>query len=288
VIERFNFYDLYGYLIPGVAIIIVALLPFPVLGLSLPEHTIPEGEVSALLLGVVVAYVIGHLIQSMAHSAFPSKFDGAYPSTALLDPGDSSLSPALKERIATKAADAFNIPLNVDAKADGDEGKRRQDVFFLARSSSNPKETGSYSEQHQGLYSMMRGLCVSFALGVFYTVGWILSPWGAPCDLGVILLGLTLLGCIALSLARLLKTARESEANRKAIDLWNLVAVALVAMTGGYLLGARFVTAGNERPLWILVAFYLAASARCLQQYRFFSREFALAIWRGFGARRDK
>ena len=286
MIERFNFYDLYGYLIPGVALIIVALVPFPILGHPLPEHTLPEGELSALVLGVVVAYVLGHFIQSMAHNAFESKVDGTYPSTSLLDPTNHTFSPELKQRIAAKALGTFQLDLSVGQVADSvnKAGSRRQDAFFLARSSSNPKKTGSYSEQHQGLYSMMRGLSVALALGFFYTLGWVCSPWKAPDDIVVVYLGVATFCALVLSFCRLMIKLRDPA--RKEIDRESLFYIAVIALLCGYLVGGPVVTPSNEAPLFLLMAFYVAACMRFFVMYRFFSVEFAMAIWRSFGARK--
>jgi hypothetical protein len=61
VLERFNFYDVYAYLIPGLVLMGLAWLPYMVLGAPLPE-----GAVSEALVVVATAYVVGHVLHTFA------------------------------------------------------------------------------------------------------------------------------------------------------------------------------------------------------------------------------
>ena len=79
MIDRFNFYDIYGYFIPGALLIALLWIPY---------GEMPSKEISAALLMIVAAYIAGHILQIVATKALPSKilFDGAYrtPSDLLL------------------------------------------------------------------------------------------------------------------------------------------------------------------------------------------------------------
>jgi len=77
--NRFNFYDVYAYLIPGAALLV--LLFAPLLDLV-------SVDVEGAVVGVVGAYVVGFVLQNSARRALPSKCARAgegrvLPSTAV-------------------------------------------------------------------------------------------------------------------------------------------------------------------------------------------------------------
>ena len=67
MIERFNLYDIYGYLIPGAAWL--ALLAFPFY-LALPELHVSIAGLTSVGLGG--GYVAGHYLSGLARSWIPS------------------------------------------------------------------------------------------------------------------------------------------------------------------------------------------------------------------------
>ena len=59
--DRFNFYDVYGYLLPGLVTLGLFALPFRIVaGFQLPS------EWSGTFVALVVGYVVGHVLQNLA------------------------------------------------------------------------------------------------------------------------------------------------------------------------------------------------------------------------------
>jgi hypothetical protein len=172
LIERFNFYDLYGYLIPGAALIVMFALPFGLV------HRMSIADWPILAIGIVAGYLLGHLLQAIASTAIPSSrgservFWRAHSAT-ILNQSDSTFSAEQKDNIETMVKNWFNLDVNVQSDSDKHIGGVRQDAFFLCRRIAN--ESSSYPEQFQGLYTMMRGLTVACWVGAAYTLGWAIS-----------------------------------------------------------------------------------------------------------------
>ena len=100
MIERFNFYDLYGYLIPGIVLVLSLRLPLVVNG----TYPFSASEWIVLIVGVVLAYVLGHVVQTMASTALPSSRDPdrenwRYYSATILSPSDPTITERLKVRL---------------------------------------------------------------------------------------------------------------------------------------------------------------------------------------------
>jgi hypothetical protein len=87
MIEKFNFYDVYGYFLPGVALIAVLWLPF---GLVLGKW--PSGDIASAVFDVALAYFAGHMMLYVSTNSIPS-YDvqkstadhSRYPSETVLD-----------------------------------------------------------------------------------------------------------------------------------------------------------------------------------------------------------
>ena len=69
MIEKFNFYDLYAYFLPGVILLALMLVPFALIALTVPFSSSFQSGIFAL----VLSYVFGYLVQSVARVLFPSK-----------------------------------------------------------------------------------------------------------------------------------------------------------------------------------------------------------------------
>jgi hypothetical protein len=69
VIQRFNFYDVYGYLIPGLALVALLWLPSAAV-----EHHLQDAKIEWVAAALAVAYVVGHLLQNLAANAVEIKF----------------------------------------------------------------------------------------------------------------------------------------------------------------------------------------------------------------------
>lgn len=283
MIERFNFYDLYGYFIPGVALLGLLWMPF---GIVLGHW--PPSDLGSLAGIVILAYIVGYFLQSIATLAISSS-EGkrGFPSSFLLDPGDPGLSAALKARIEQMAQNWFGIAVGVDRAADAPLARARQDAFLLARLIGN--QSGKYGEQFEGLYSMMRGLLVAFGLAAFATAGWALAA--LPVELSTLALGALVVGfvlALGCSIAHVAGAKDDATLNR-----FTLYGLALAFAGAGYALGsgalgtltgAVAVNPERARILWGAAALYALAAVRFFSAYRACELQFAKAVWQQFAA----
>jgi hypothetical protein len=65
---KFNFYDIYGFALPGFLLVAILWLPF-----GLIQKSWPDPELSSALIGVVLVYIAGHLLQTVARQVLPSR-----------------------------------------------------------------------------------------------------------------------------------------------------------------------------------------------------------------------
>lgn len=281
MIQRFNFYDLYGYLIPGLALVVVLWVPFGIIYRWLP--TGPAGDLSWLALAVVIAYVAGYFVQSIATNGIPSGTDLTYPSVTLLNQSDATFSPELKAKIADSVRSRFNLEIDADKDADLTVARRRQNAFSLCRPIVNA--SSSYPEQFQGLYSMMRGLMLAMAFGMTYMYGWALSVQRASCVLAIggTILVISLVGIVLCALLRFLQPLRSKW--KYATDAAALILTGLFLMGAGYRLGLHVTPNKIPAGLFVVIALvYLAGALRFYVSYRSFSRDFARTVWEHFAA----
>lgn len=169
MIERFNFYDVYGYLLPGLVLLAFATVP-----LSLATRSMPDLELSSAAALVVVGYLTGHILQLLAREVLPSKFADAkgirrYPSDFLLDESDTTLRPEVKESLRRHVLQWFAIDVS--------SANARDEAFGLCRSACATGNVKSYGEQFQGLYALMRGISAAAIIAAANYLGWCLSVW---------------------------------------------------------------------------------------------------------------
>jgi len=172
MLERFNFYDIYAYLLPGLTILGLAWLPYLVLGGTLPTGGLSEG-----LVVVIVAYASGHVLQTFAKELWSSKVSwiGAkreYPTRALLEDQDNVLSLEMKTRLKDHITKHFKIDL-------AQQGAY-EDAWRLCRTALKSRKGGSYVEQFHGIYNFMKGAATAFAYATPYYCGWAISTKWAP------------------------------------------------------------------------------------------------------------
>ena len=291
MIKQFNFYDFYGYLLPGILVLGLLWLPVGIL-----TRTWPDQDISKALFLAALAYIIGHLIQTVALSVVPSKVtDKAKhkrsPSDLLLDNSDKKFAKELKEKLASQVAKLFGIDLEITKDGDGenDISEKRKDAFFQARTYLITKNVALYAEQFEGLYAMMRGLGCSFFAGGLYLVGWALS-FHQNCfrlsDWMPVVLWIAITASLIFA-----SVAYFDESARKKVDrflAWSIVVVLFVA---GFLVGLwRAQAAVSSVPTYtepiLLGSGLLAwiAAARCFSAYKAFALAFAQTVWRDFSA----
>ena len=281
MIERFNFYDVYGYLLPGLALLGLAWLPFAVI-----KHKWPENELLSAVAVLAIGYVVGHVLQSVATIAVPSTFADSkgrrrFPSDLLLDKSNAQFSVGAKKRIREKAMQQFSIDVSAGDDGDKELSHARRDVFLLARQTLIRDKSAGYAEQFEGLYALMRGLAVASTLGACYLFSWALSIWKPPCAQLIALwsLGASILIVVITGSARLLLALQDPK--KHPIDRVTLLALAMGCASAGYLLGFSRLTELNDCRLYGLLGVILLVLAQrfCLG-YKAFAFEFASAVWR--------
>jgi hypothetical protein len=111
VIKNFNFYDIYGYFLPGFTLLALLWLPF-----GLFYNLWPQAEFSSALVAIVFGYLVGHLLQILAAQAIPSTIKDTWerrlPSEVMLNVNDDTFSAgfkeAVKERIIAQFGEKFS------------------------------------------------------------------------------------------------------------------------------------------------------------------------------------
>lgn len=219
MIERFNFYDVYGFFIPGAFLIALLYLPHVLVG-----GPLPEGDLSAALIAIVAAYVAGHLLQIVAQKVLPSServgSEFRPPSDQLLDAKLSRFLPQFREELRTMIIDRFGVDVALQ--------ENRETAFFLCRNSVITTKTSSYVEQFEGMYTLMRGISAAAAIGCAYVLGWLAGPF-FPADVRIVYGVLAASGAFVLFQSRLAFKAKE-RATRLTFGASFLLAILCVGM----------------------------------------------------------
>lgn len=280
MIEKFNFYDVYGYLLPGIALTLLLWAP-----IGIVDGELPDSQLGEVAVGLAIAYFVGHYLQTILTSAWPSDDPLSAPSTTLLNESGSPLVPEVKTKIGALVQQRFEIDVRAGADADPETADRRSAAFRLCRQIIvNQKR--SYAEQFQGLYAMMRGLVGAFGLGAVYAAGWAVAYWKVAC-LGIVayaLVGIGLLVVLVMSIARMEKPPRA----RTPFDRRTLWGIGALLLGAGYYAGYDVeVTAAAARLLVLSGLIYASAALRFYVSYRSFATDFAKTIWEQFAADRS-
>ena len=174
--DRFNFYDIYGYLIPGLTLVGLLWVPF-----GLGTRAWPDFEWSSAFVGLVAAYLLGLIVNRLTSRFVKVQvWDGQafrYPSEILLD-ADSRrvhelLGVRMTDHLRIAVCEALYATFRIDTIA---QPETRLDAFYLCRSLLQ-SEAISYAEQFEGLYTLCQILSVVLLLGGCYYFGWGISMW---------------------------------------------------------------------------------------------------------------
>ena len=283
MIERFNFYDIYGHLLPGSALVAILWLPF-----AIGSGSLPVEKLSAAVIALGLAYIVGHILQTVATNVIPLNVEDAkkqmrVPSDVLLDPGDKSLTGKVKERLAARVLKEFAIDLEIASSGTGtdDISKRREDAFYQCRTFLILKKATVYTEQYEGLYALMRGLCSAFCIGGSYLVGWGASQChaGQIENVATFVFWLSAL-CLAI-LASWSMSLNPFDPKRKDIDRYLSVSILVLALVSGWLLGHARASL-SPWITWGCAAAAFFAATRCYSSYRVYTIHFASSVWRYF------
>ena len=306
MVEKFNFYDIYGYLLPGIVLVALLWLPF---GLFL--HIWPK-ELSAALIVVVLSYAIGHLTQNLSGRVLPSSTtdrfgDERFPSDLILD--GNTFTPETKNKIDQLSQKYFNLKLEPQdnpqqrSEHQGVISRSRKDAFFQARSLLLKDKKTSYWEQFEGLYALMRSVSTTCAASAAYFFGWGIGfshkdgltsgfsqtdgwvNWSAGLFLFFVII--TIPSCLQKTgtekIAADAKT-KTKDKKKKFVPIALGVSLFFVACFAGMLLSLSWKNLPPSGPFIMLVLALTAAiaSIRCYVAYTSFAWLFAEHVWRDF------
>lgn len=285
MIEKFNFYDIYGYLLPGLALIAVLWLPF---GLVLGKW--PSGDIASAVFDVVLAYFAGHMMLYVSTNTIPS-YDAQkstadhsrYPSETVLDADSKALPKEAKDKIAEAVRKELKLELRVDDSSGTFDGDRKA-AFNLARQRLNLEKLQSYAEQFQGMYSLARGFVIAFSAGAAYYSGWVLGAIHCrPLFFLAAALGLLSLLVLA-NLAIAINWETEGKRKKKLESCFGFTWL-LATFAAGWTAGIIYnVSAGESAFLAFAAGIAFVLSLRSYVQYRYFTVQFAVTVWQNFAA----
>lgn len=283
MIDKFNFYDIYGYFIPGAALLLLLWLPF-----GLIRGGSPPSDLGSAVIGAVVSYVVGHLLHMICTKVIPSTITAngrqRNLSDMVVDEKDKNFAKEFKTKLAELVKKKFDLDLQITAAPTEEIDRVRGDAFALARHALQHTKEVSYAEQFQGMYTLTRGLTATFAVAAVYYIGWGLSVFHYDRANSVVIVVITISLLAADNLTAFLR-----KGGGKALENWSAAALLLAAMAGGYLLGQHFQPTSMKATILGFCAMgALIASLRCYIAYKSFSLNFAKTIWRDFYSSIDK
>jgi hypothetical protein len=131
MMDRFNFYDIYGDVLPGTLLLGIFWLPF-----GLTTMSLPSSELSSTLLLLVLAYIAGHLMQMVALMVAPimvldTKDKKRTRSSVILDQDNTVFSNDFKKRLGKLIENAFDLKI---MGAEEEAILDRETAFYQARS----------------------------------------------------------------------------------------------------------------------------------------------------------
>ncbi|MEK6375715.1 MAG: hypothetical protein AABO58_23805 [Acidobacteriota bacterium] len=262
MIERLNFYDLYGYLIPGAVLIGVIWLPFAV-----AFGWYPPADFGGAVLALIGAYVAGHILQAIATNVVPSTVDGQYPSVRMLDDDDETFTPAFKKLLADRITAKFGVDVKTQREA--------RDVAFLqCRAALIASKAAAYVEQFQGMYVLMRGIAASAAIGCAFTLGWLWSPFLDRCLASIAAM-------TVVTSAALLAVIWRHRIPKKGDERYVYIALILAGVAAGGSLAAMHGYRAQS-PLSAAAILELLSALWAFGAYRAFGQKFAATVYRDF------
>src|SRR5690349_20142823 len=173
---KFDFYDILGYLIPGLVFLGLVFLPF-----GLIKGMWPPSSVSSAVLYLVGAHILGHILQGFLRAwekaaAIEDKTGKMLklrnPSSALLE--SNEVLGRLLPKIEELARKFWGIPKKDESWASVPDADRDA-TFLQARNLLLQVKKQSYFEQFQGKYALMGGTTAGLVLASAYYIGWMVG-----------------------------------------------------------------------------------------------------------------
>ncbi len=303
MLEKFNFYDVYGYLLPGSALLMLLWIPFGIAGVALKAN-----DWSSLIIAGAAAYLVGQLLQTLAIGAFPETVHDSgsrrYHSCIMLDAADNTFTKDQKQNLAALVLKISKVDISVQPAVRDEKptpesvnavDESRSNAFLQCRALLLREKSIGYGEQYEGMLALMQGLSGALLLSFAYTLGWALAHFNNfPAALVHLVLGVSLLIALAASMfiygsqrktpSKPAEGKPDSNDDRKRrtyrAAIWGF---AFALLAGGFLLGQT--TNRVDDPL--VIHKLLAVAVVCLifffvaQAYvKSFSKYYGEEIWR--------
>jgi hypothetical protein len=279
LIDRFNFYDIFGYLIPGLILFALLWLPFGIVLGTWPSLGLAPG-----LAVLAFAYAAGHILHSLSGRAFPHA--DPMPHDALLDPEKSQMPPEIRKKLYEAVHEAFGLDLEGN-RCDGDTITRcRQEAFYLCRAALMRSKGGSYAEHFQGMYALTRSLAAALVFGAAYHLGWAVGG-SVQSSYAQTFLWVTggALALLAVAAFLDLFSPRSSDgliAGLRKGRIWFLI-VSVLALLIGLTLGCDHIGCRNQAfPMFGIALGALPLAYICRGRFEEFEKNFAAAVYRDF------
>jgi hypothetical protein len=111
--KNFDFYEFAGLLAPGAVLLVGLSALYPQIGLMVQGKDVTVGELG---LFVIMAYVVGHLVQSAGSVVEPlyEKLTGGRPSVRVQTGHCDFLSPQQVEAVKAQLSDKLGLPASLD------------------------------------------------------------------------------------------------------------------------------------------------------------------------------
>jgi hypothetical protein len=183
---KFDFYDILGYLVPGLVLLGLLALPF-----GLIKGIWPSTSFTSAILYLVGAYIVGHILQGFlrAWEDVPKIRDSngkmRTPSSVLLDEDPAPCGPqrhgtkplfrAVRAKIRRLTYKFWDIPKTLKSNNENWDDvlePERAAAFLQARNLLLQSNKGSYFEQFQGKYALMGGVAAGLIVASAYYGGW--------------------------------------------------------------------------------------------------------------------
>jgi hypothetical protein len=272
--------------------------------MGLAQHKLPSGDWTSALLGAVLAYVTGVILQAFADRALPSTLGKVgtgkeaydlFPSQKILGPYDPDYGgPQLSDDIKTGLPALISTKLGVTGElaignqANQEQARRGANAFLLARHYLQLTKVTSYTEQFEGMYALCRGLAAALGLCAAYYFGWALSSWEFSWIPTIAYYAITwgVLFSVGVTIFLLVigKRSLTVSINKQDLKVELLPAIGLLVagLGGGLGLGYRYHASNFASIILLCAAGALLASLRAYRFYKDFTKEFAATVWRDF------
>ena len=267
--ERFNFYDIYGYVIPGLTFVALLFVPTAIV-----SRTWPNLEWSSAFVFLVVAYLSGLILNRLiaryvsttVYDPVDPKRPYRYPSDILMDDNReavrSKLPLALSDDLRQAVAKGILNTFGMDTARSQEV---RNDAFLMCRSLLQA-ESASYAEQFEGLYTLCQTVSAVALLIGCYFMGWAVSSWfPSEVALPVGIIGAAVVG---------VGYKRD----------WPFIGLPLCLFAAGVVLGRNSGDVARDASL-ILLTISIGAGVVALvlfSAFRYFATLFAVAVYRDF------